>query len=180
MRNPFSVEDVPDPTGSDVEDFAASVQVGDPVLDENAIAWVIVATAADGLGGAWSSRWKVGEAEWQQGVATVQLDGDRVFILYRDAGTYLIEAVRRGDRLVGRYLNVKNPRDTSPWLGVIVDDYRIDGYWAQGRWDLRRCSPDERPEPIIAGLLTEARQLPAAELRELLGFARYLRWRRNS
>jgi hypothetical protein len=180
MRNPFSVEDVPDPTGPDVEDFAASVQVGDPVLDENAIAWVIVATAAEGLGGAWSSRWKTGEGEWQQGVATVQLDGDRVFILYRDAGTYLVEAVRRGDRLVGRYLNLKNPRDTSPWLGVIVDDYRIDGYWTQGRWDLRRCSPDERPEPIIAGLLTEARQLPAAELRELLGFARYLRWRRNS
>jgi hypothetical protein len=180
MRNPFSVEDVPDPTGPDVESFVADKQVGDLALDENAIAWVIVATAADGLGGAWSSRWKTGDGEWQQGVATVQLDGDRVFILYRDAGTYLVEAQRRGDRLVGRYVNVNNPRDTSPWLGVIVDDYRIDGYWSQGRWDLRRCSPDERPEPIIAGLLTEARQLPAAELRELLGFARYLRWRRNS
>jgi hypothetical protein len=180
MRNPFSVEDVPDPVGPDVEAFAATIPAGDPALDENAIAWVIVATAADGLGGAWSSRWRAGTAEWQQGVATVQVVGDRLYILYRDSGTYLIEAERRGDRLVGRYANLKNPKDTSPWVGTIVDDYRIDGHWSGGRWDLRRCSPDELPEPIIAGLLTEARQLPAAELRELLGFARYLRWRRNS
>src|SRR4051812_6098443 len=121
MRNPFAVEDVPDPVGPDVEDFAATVQIGDPMTDENAIAWVIVATAADGLGGAWSSRWKSGTGDWAQGVATVKLEGDRVFILYRDSKTYLIEAVRRGDRLVGRHVNLNAPRDTSPWLGVIVD-----------------------------------------------------------
>jgi hypothetical protein len=177
-RNPFAVEDVPDPLGNDVEDFARSVRVpSDLSTDENALAWVTVATDSDGLEGAWTARWRDGKQPWQQGVATVTLDGDRVFMLYRDAGTYLIEAQRRGDRLVGRYVNVERPQDTSPFYGVVVDPYRIDGFWSKGRWDLRRCSPDERPEPIVAALVTEARQLGAAELRELLGFARYLRWR---
>lgn len=178
MRNPYSVEDVPDPVGGDVEDFARSVRVAaDPSTDENALAWVTVATEADGLEGAWTSRWRVGNEPWRQGVATLKLDGDRVFIMYKDEGTYLIEAERRGDRLVGRYVNVANPTDSSPFFGIVVDPYRIDGFWKRGRWDLRRCSPDERPEPIVAALVTEARQLGAAELRELLGFARYLRWR---
>jgi hypothetical protein len=177
MRNPFSVADVPDPIAPDVERFASDVALGDPEIDENAAAWVAVATASDKLDGAWSSRWKAGEDAWQEGVATLAFADDRVFVLYRDQGTYLIEAVRRGDRLIGRYVNVNMPGDTSPWLGIIINDYRIDGYWGRGRWDLRRCSPDERPEPIVAALLTEARRLPPAELRELLGFSRYLRWR---
>jgi hypothetical protein len=105
------------------------------------------------------------------------VQGDKVFMLYRDAGTYLFEGTRRGDRVIGRYTNVNNPGDSSPWVGVIVNPYRIDGHWGRGRWDFRRCSPDERPEPIVAAVLTEARQLSPAALRELLGFARYLRWR---
>jgi hypothetical protein len=178
MRNPFSLDDVPDPTGGDVEDFARSVRLSeDPSTDENALAWVTVATDSDGLEGAWTARWRTGNESWQQGVATLRLDGDRVFILYRDAGTYLIEAQRRGDQLVGRWINTSNPADSSPFFAHVVDPYRIDGFWARGRWDLRRCSPAERPEPIVAALVTEARQLGASELRELLGFARYLRWR---
>jgi hypothetical protein len=178
MRNPFSVEDVPDPLGNDVEDFARSVRApSDPSKDENALAWVTVATDSDGLDGAWTARWRQANEPWQQGVATLRLDGDRVFMLYKDAGSYLIEAQLRGDRLVGRWINLDKSADTSPFYGVVVDPYRIDGFWAKGRWDLRRCSPDERPEPIVAALVTEARQLGAAELRELLGFARYLRWR---
>ena len=180
MRNPFSVDDVPDPEGADVEAFARTVQVTpDPSADENALAWVTVATEGDGLAGAWTCRWRTPGGPWVRGVATLHVDGARVFILYRDQGTYLIEAAVRGDRLVGRYVNLGNPADTSPWLGVIVDPYRIDGYWSRGRWDLRRCSPDERPEPIVAALVTEARQLSAVDLRELLGFARYLRWRQS-
>jgi hypothetical protein len=178
MRNPFSVEDVPDPVGGDVEDFARTIHApSDRSTDENALAWVTVATEADGLEGAWTSRWRVGNDPWQQGVATLRIDGNRVFMLYVDANTYLIEAERRGDKLVGRYVNVQKPSDSSPFFGVVVDPYRIDGYWSKGRWDLRRCSPDERPEPIVAALVTEARQLDATNLRELLGFARYLRWR---
>jgi hypothetical protein len=180
VRNPFSVEDVPDPQGADVEDFARSVHVAaDPSNDDNALAWVTVATARgdDGLAGAWTSRWRVGDSAWRQGVATLRIEGNRAFILYKDEGTYLIEAEVRGDRLVGRYLSLGNASDRGPWFGLVVDPYRIDGYWGRGRWDLRRCSPDERPEPIVAALLTEARQLSPTDLRELLGFARYLRWR---
>ncbi len=178
MRNPFAVEDVPDPVGADVESFARSVAIApDPSADENALAWVTVATEVDGLAGAWTSRRRTGDGPWTRGVATLAFDGDRAFILHRDEGTYLIEAAVRGDRLVGRSVNVAAPGDSAPWFGVVVDPYRIDGYWTRGRWDLRRCSPAERPEPIVAALVTEARQLAPADLRELLGFARYLRWR---
>ena len=68
-------------------------------------------------------------------------------------------------RLVGRYRSTPTTpaRYASPWLGVIVDDSLVvDGYWAQGRWDLRRCSPDERaPSRIIAGLLDRRRAVAA-------------------
>jgi hypothetical protein len=174
------VEDVPDPNGPDVEQFAASVPASRELdLDENAVAWVAIATAVDRVDGAWASRWRSGEGEWRQGVATLHKQHEQVFILYKDAGTYLIEAAQRGDRLVGRYVNVHVPGDTSPWVGHVVNPYRIDGYWRGGRWDLRRASPDERPEPIVAAVLTEARRLAPAELRELLGFARYLKWRKT-
>src|SRR5262245_25851924 len=132
MRNPFSVNDVPDPLGPDVEEFAKSVPINpEPATDENALAWVTVATSDDGLAGAWTSRWRTEAGPWMRGVATLHVAGDRVFILYRDEGTYLIEANVRGDRLVGRYVNVNAPVDTSPWLGVVIDPYRIDGYWGR-------------------------------------------------
>jgi len=179
MRNPFSVAvDVPDPTGGDVEKFAAHVPAAEVESDENAMAWVATATPSDGgLEGAWSSRWRTESGTWQQGVATLQRQGDRLFILFHNAGTYLFEGVVRGDRAIGRYINVAEPSDASPWIGHIVNPYRIDGHWLRGRWDFRRCSPDERPEPIVAAVLTEARRLSPAALRELLGFARYLRWK---
>ncbi len=181
MRNPFSVPDVHDPSGPDVMAFAKRVPTVDVEHDENAMAWVTIATDVVGLEGAWSSRWRRTNDDWQQGVATLHVvpdnAGDHIFILYRDAGTFLFEGVRQGDRIVGRYVNVDNPGDSSPWVGTIINDFRIDGHWGRGRWDFRRCSPDERPEPIVSALVTEARQLPPAALRELLGFARYLRWK---
>jgi hypothetical protein len=180
MRNPFSVADVSDPTGADVDAFADRVPSIDLEGDENAMAWVAIATDADSIVGAWSSRWRTGSDGWQQGVATIQIQGDRVFILYKDSVTYLFEGIKRGNRIIGRYVNVDQPSETSPWVGILVNDYRIDGYSARGRWDFRRSSPDERPEPIVAAVLTEARQLSPAALRELLGFARYLRWRTSS
>jgi hypothetical protein len=138
-----------------------------------------IATPDDGFEGAWSSRWRATGAEWQRGVATVRRVDGRVYVLYKDAATYLIEAEERvaGGLLVGRYVNVARPEDTSPWIGRVITPYRIDGYWLDGRWDLRRCSPEEQPEPIVSALLDEARRLGQADLRELLGFARYLRWR---
>lgn len=178
MRNPFSVPaDVHDPNGPDVEAFAERTPATELDHDENAMAWVAIATEHDGLEGAWSSRWRQGAKEWQQGVATLQIAGDKVHIIYRDGGTYLFEGTRRGNRIVGRFVNTTNPGDSSPWVGQIVSNSRIDGHWGRGRWDFRRCSPDERPEPIVAAVLTEARQLSPTALRELLGFARYLKWK---
>jgi hypothetical protein len=180
MRNPFGVVDVSDPMGAEVERFASAlVTTKDPALDENATAWVATPSQTEGIAGAWTSRWRTGDGRWQQGVSTIQTSGERIFILHQDGSTYLIEATVRGDRFVGRYVNVHDENDTSPWVGVMISPHRIDGYWRDGRWDLRRCSPDERPEPLVAAVLTEARQLSPVELRELLGFARYLRWRRT-
>ena len=50
------------------------------------------------------------------------------------------------DRLVGRYMSAVEPRETGPWVGVIVDSERIDGQWqgitGSGRWDFRRKIKD--------------------------------------
>lgn len=83
--------------------------------------------------------------EWQAGLATVKVVGDRVYILHKEGmDTYLIEARRVGKRrLVVRYLRLGNPALAAPWVGVVVDDERIDGAWRHGRWDLRRKLPAE-------------------------------------
>jgi hypothetical protein len=39
---------------------------------------------------------------------------------------------------VGRYINLGNPAITQPWVGLIVDNRRIDGRWPNGRLDFRR------------------------------------------
>jgi hypothetical protein len=92
--------------------------------------------------GEWASRWRTGLNDpWQVSKATVWASDKRVFILFSDPKpSYLIEAVREGKtRLVGRYINLKNPkRDNSPWVAEVVSDERIDGKWSDGRWDLQR------------------------------------------
>jgi hypothetical protein len=145
-RNPFNVEDVPDPQGKDVKEFAARVKLPGDAKDANAERWAGKPTGgkAGSLEGEWSSRWNGGSAgkDWISGTATVKAVGDRVFILYKDnTGTYLIEAKRDGKKLVDRYHNVPGGTDTTPWVGVVVDDERIDGIWKDGRWDLRRDLP---------------------------------------
>jgi hypothetical protein len=51
----------------------------------------------------------------------------------------LIEAKRDGrDRLVGKYINLTDPKIVRPWIGLIVNDRRIDGRWTGGRLDFRR------------------------------------------
>ena len=76
MRNPFSVDDVPDPEGADVEEFARTAQITpDPSADENALAWVTVATEGDGLAGPWTCRWRTPGGPWVRGVATLHVDG---------------------------------------------------------------------------------------------------------
>jgi hypothetical protein len=148
-RNPFGVKDVSDPDGDDVKAFAADVKLSGGADDDNAKLWTDKTAKGDpkSLDGEWASRWNGGSAgtDWVDGTANVKSVGDRVYILYKDqGGNYLIDARReKKDRLVGRYVNLELPADSSPWVGQIVDHERIDGQWTMGRWDLRRKLTDK-------------------------------------
>jgi hypothetical protein len=152
-RNPFGVMDVPNPNDDDVMQFARSTAPEGSADDENAEAWS-TGNANEGHGtieGKWSSRWKgaadptiPGDApdKWKQGQGEAKIVGDRVYLLFDwDSGKRrgLIDATREGPRrLVGKYINLNNPEITVPWVGLVVSDQRIDGYFTQGRVDFRR------------------------------------------
>ena len=78
----------------------------------------------------------------KQGNGEAKIVGDRVYLLFDwDSGKRrrLIDARREGSRrLIGKYINLNNPEITVPWIGLVVSDQRIDGYFAQGRVDFRR------------------------------------------
>ncbi len=143
VRNPFGVDDVEDPTGDDIKQFAAKVKLPGGAKDKNAEQWVQKETEgkAGSLDGEWSGRWDGGA-----GTAKIKVVKDRVYVLYTDTEgqfkdkTWLVEAVKEGkDRLVGRWVQVGNTGDTGPYVGLIVDDERIDGTWGgDARWDFRR------------------------------------------
>ncbi len=145
-RNPFGIDDVPDPAGPMAKQFADSVsmEAGDQ-SHPNARDWTEKAVEGNPmfLDGDWHGRWNQGDGQaWHVGTAKVRKKGDRVFILYREHGesiSYLIEGVRVGDnRLVGSYVPV-GQATAYPWTGLIVDGERIDGLWnSGGRWDFRR------------------------------------------
>jgi hypothetical protein len=163
-RNPFGVADVATPVTQDIRKFAARVSLPGGPRDRNAEPWVKRPTAgkAGVFDGDWSGRW-----DGVSGTARVKVLGDRVYVLYTDRDgptpdrlqqpgaarvyvlytdrdgptpgrTWLLEAVREKERLVGRWVQVGNASDTGPYAGRIVDDERIDGTWGGGRWDLRR------------------------------------------
>jgi hypothetical protein len=137
-RNPFGVADVEDPYGDDVKEFAKGVKLAGDDKDKNAEQWVDTETAgkADSLDGEWSGRWEGGS-----GTAKVKVIKDRVYVLYKDDNaSWILEAVKEGkDRLVGRWVQVGNADDTGPFVGLIVNNERIDGTWGEGaRWDFRR------------------------------------------
>src|SRR5262245_31101609 len=127
-RNPFKVTDVSDPDGKDVKEFADKAKLAGDAKDANAAQWAVKETdgKAGSIDGEGYSRWNGGPAvaEWRNGKAQVKTVGDRVYILYTEGpGTYLIDAKRDGkNRLVGRYVNTADENDSTPWVGVIVDD----------------------------------------------------------
>lgn len=137
LRNPFGVNDIPDPDGKDVQQLAAQV-------DPNAEAWVKESTAwAKGsLDGEWFERWNGPGGDWHygKGPAQVKTVGDRVYILVDSAnGRFLIDLKRDRSRLSGRYRGIDNPNDTGPCVFLVVGDDRLDGNWSgTGRWDFRR------------------------------------------
>ena len=151
-RNPFGVMDVPGPNDREVMEFAQGAKLSGSADDENAKAWCADAERdRDGVEGNWVSRWNGGADptipgdaanKWKQGQAEVRVAGERFFVLFDwDQGRRrgLIEARREGDeKLVGKYVNVTDPRITRPWIGLIVSNHRIDGRFAGGRLDFRR------------------------------------------
>ncbi len=152
-RNPFNVPDVPNPNDQEVLAFAAGAKLTGTADDENAEGWTTSGDRDrhDSIEGNWSSRWNGGadptipgdaENKWKQGRAEVRAAEDRVYVLFdwnNEARRGLIEARREGTaRLVGKYINLTDPRITSPWVGLIVSNHRIDGRWSGGRLDFRR------------------------------------------
>ena len=153
MRNPFGVMDVPDPNDEEVTRFAGAATLEASADDENAKAWSSADNSghSDTMEGNWSSRWNGGADptipgdaadKWKQGRAEARITADRVYLLFDwDSGARkgMIDARREGpQRLVGKYINLGNPEITRPWIGLIVNDQRIDGRFPEGRLDFRR------------------------------------------
>ena len=152
IENPFGVMDVPSPFDRDVLDFAGTATLDGAADDENAAAWRALGGAPPSIiDGAWASRWK-GAADptiagdtadkWKAGDAQIRTAGGRLYLKFDwngGARLGLIEARRTGSNgLVGKYINLSNPKITRPWIGLIVDKTRIDGRFPEGRLDFRR------------------------------------------
>jgi hypothetical protein len=154
IRNPFGVMDVPDPNSEEVTQFAASATLEGSADDDNATAWSTTNDESQHhtIEGNWSSRWNGGADptipgdaahKWKQGRGRARITADRrVYLLFDwDSGARqgLIDARRDSPRrLVGKYINLGNPAITRPWIGLVVNNRRIDGRWTEGRLDFRR------------------------------------------
>lgn len=153
VRNPYQEMDVPDPNDQTVAEFAAGAKLDGSANDENARAWPL-GSAAGGfpsIEGLWFSRWNGGvdptipgdaEEKWKPGSGEVRLVKDRVYLRFNwDGGARrgLIDArIEEPRRLVGKYINLTAPAVTRPWVGLVVNNRRIDGCWTNGRLDFRR------------------------------------------
>lgn len=135
--------------GDDVQVFAGSVHLQGDLADPNALQWSEVENPpeSDSIEGHWSSRWNGGVAGdiWVVGTAVIKSVDPHVYILHCDEMAACLIATRREtpNRLVGRYINLLHPSDSTSWVGLIVNNERIDGKWASGRWDLRRNLSDK-------------------------------------
>src|SRR5262252_6689317 len=151
-RNPFNVMDVLDPNDQEVLEFATGAKLAGTSDDENAQAWAAPSECdhSAAIEGNWSSRWNGGADptipgdaanKWKKGQAEVKAAGDRLYLLFdwdNGARRGLIDAHREGTRLVGKYINLTDPKVMRPWIGLIVSNQRIDGRWTGGRLDFRR------------------------------------------
>jgi hypothetical protein len=149
-RNPFGTMDVPEPNDREAMDYAASAILSGCANDANATRWVASASF-DPLDGGWASRWNGGADptipgdtadKWKEGRAEVRVVGNRVYLRFDwDGGCRhgMIDAQRQGvNRLVGKYINLTDPKIMRPWAGLIVNSTRIDGRFPNGRLDFRR------------------------------------------
>lgn len=128
-----------------VSSFALKSNLTGRQDEANAINWFnnITEGRQDSLDGIWFSRWNGGYSgvNWEVGTASLHTIKNSVYILHTSSRwAYLIAANKEGrNKLVGRYFNLLNPSESTPWVGLIVSPERIDGQWADGRWDFRRA-----------------------------------------
>jgi len=128
----------------EVRNFASVDRLLGKDDDPNSRNWIEqrVLKDSNALDGLWFGRWMGGVTgrEWKEGSALIKTVGDKVYILYDEAGqAFLIVTQRQAEnRLVGRYYRLEGDVDGTPWVGLIVNEERIDGAWLQGRWDFRR------------------------------------------
>jgi hypothetical protein len=122
--------DISDPLGSDVLEFATIVMFDDEPKG-----------SIQKIAGIWTSQWNRQGGPFYKGTATVLVySGNWITIVYQgdDGGQYLLKAKLIDNKLVGRYANINVKSDTTPWVGIIVDDNRIDGKWTGGEWNFTR------------------------------------------
>jgi hypothetical protein len=136
--------------GEDVELLAKSAMQQHEDENEDPIDWVIDVKnrqTGSSLGGLWAYRWNCTGVDvddaWKYGSADLMTRGKFFVALCSDQGSplspYLLVAREVSScRLAGRYFNLKEPRDSTPWSGWVVNGNRIDGKWLWGRWDFRR------------------------------------------
>jgi hypothetical protein len=143
-RNPFGVRDVSNLDGLDIVNFAQNVALEDSANNQNILAWTDEESKEEFLtiDGKWEGRWNSGfmGRNFYQGTAFIKSVADKIYILYQDSTNfYLIGAKKVNENyLWGRYMNLSYPDDSTPWVGYLVNNCRIDGQWTQGRWDFRR------------------------------------------
>lgn len=130
--------------GEDIDDLLPSLSNAGTKEDSNASQWGMpdFDKQEDKLDGMWYSRWEGGVAldGWINGIARVETHLDFVYMIHMESRSDCFIATRRKSKevLAGRYFNLRAIKESTPWVGKIVDNKRIDGFWEQGRWDLRR------------------------------------------
>jgi hypothetical protein len=121
---------ISDPLAPDVLNFAASVNFD--LEPKGSISHIV---------GTWNTEWNSGNNEYILGTATILVTNDYwiyVSQIDKNGGQYIIKAKLINNRLVGRYINTYHESDSTPWVGIIVDDNRIDGKWVSGNWNFNR------------------------------------------
>lgn len=133
----------------DIRRFAKSVRLTGATNDANSAEWATTygdfSRPQSPIDGTWRGRWSGGTAgdSWEYGTANV-VTLDNLFGALYIGDDYLdapfVIVAERGDEgyYLGRYYCLTEPKDNSPWAGVVVSERRIDGRWADGRWDFRR------------------------------------------
>ena len=145
---------VPDPLGEDVVAFAAQSTLRGDENDVNAKVWATWETDDqdwETINGRWRGRCcgydgvlSNDENWWTWKGQIREINGWVHIFMYNQAGPIIIKAKREGNRLVGRRIFLHDICVSGPWVGVIVDNRRIDGEYedygnkCKGRFDFRR------------------------------------------